>query len=225
MPTVPQRPDVARRQGAPGRHQRQRRGRGTRRRRSTRGSTRYGHRNVQGVAFSPEGRAYSIEHGTGRDDEVNRLVAGAQLRLGPAAAVRPALLRRVSTDDRQGPPPGGPGRGVVVGRSRPSPPPGHLHLGVRLGGVDTAAGDGRAQGPPPPGAAADRQRHRGHAAQWVRITDRGRLRVAVLHPNERHAVPRSPTPTPAASSASPWLTVAPGQNSDVWARSMPRRLS
>ena len=36
----------------------------------------YGHRNVQGIAFSPGGKAFSIEHGTGRDDEVNRLYAG-----------------------------------------------------------------------------------------------------------------------------------------------------
>jgi glucose/arabinose dehydrogenase len=33
----------------------------------------WGHRNVQGIAFSPEGKAYSVEHGTDRDDEINRL--------------------------------------------------------------------------------------------------------------------------------------------------------
>ena len=37
----------------------------------------YGHRNVQGIAFRPgSGQAYSLEHGTSRDDEVNRLVSG-----------------------------------------------------------------------------------------------------------------------------------------------------
>ena len=36
-----------------------------------------GHRNVQGIAFQPgSGQAYSIEHGTGCDDEANRLVSG-----------------------------------------------------------------------------------------------------------------------------------------------------
>jgi len=32
-----------------------------------------GHRNVQGIAFSPNNVAYSVEHGPGSDDEVNRL--------------------------------------------------------------------------------------------------------------------------------------------------------
>jgi glucose/arabinose dehydrogenase len=39
----------------------------------------WGHRNVQGIAFAPGAPAwhgYSVEHGTDRDDEVNRLVAG-----------------------------------------------------------------------------------------------------------------------------------------------------
>jgi glucose/arabinose dehydrogenase len=36
-----------------------------------------GHRNVQGIALQPgTGRVYSVEHGTGRDDEVNLLVPG-----------------------------------------------------------------------------------------------------------------------------------------------------
>ena len=80
----------------------------------------YGHRNVQGIAFSPGGKAYSIEHGTGRDDEVNRLFAGAQLRLGPAAAVGAVVLRRVPADDRQDAAPERPAGGVVVRRPRPS---------------------------------------------------------------------------------------------------------
>ena len=43
----------------------------------------YGHRNVQGIAFSPGGKAYAIEHGTGRDDEVNLLVARANYGWDP----------------------------------------------------------------------------------------------------------------------------------------------
>jgi glucose/arabinose dehydrogenase len=36
----------------------------------------WGHRNVQGIAFSPSGSGYSIEHGPDRDDEVNVLLQG-----------------------------------------------------------------------------------------------------------------------------------------------------
>ena len=44
----------------------------------------YGHRNVQGIAFRPsDGAAFSVEHGTGCDDEVNRLVAGANYGWDP----------------------------------------------------------------------------------------------------------------------------------------------
>jgi aldose sugar dehydrogenase len=35
-----------------------------------------GHRNPQGLAFGPEGRLYSSEHGTGRDDELNLIEPG-----------------------------------------------------------------------------------------------------------------------------------------------------
>jgi glucose/arabinose dehydrogenase len=44
----------------------------------------YGHRNVQGLAFHPlTGQAYSIEHGTGCDDEINVLVAGGNYGWDP----------------------------------------------------------------------------------------------------------------------------------------------
>jgi aldose sugar dehydrogenase len=36
----------------------------------------WGHRNVQGIAFTAGGGGYSVEHGTGRDDEVNVLFQG-----------------------------------------------------------------------------------------------------------------------------------------------------
>jgi len=43
-----------------------------------------GHRNPQGLAFRPsDGAAFSVEHGTGCDDEVNRLVAGANYGWAP----------------------------------------------------------------------------------------------------------------------------------------------
>ena len=43
----------------------------------------YGHRNVQGIAFRSDGTAYSVEHGTGCDDEVNKLVAGGNYGWDP----------------------------------------------------------------------------------------------------------------------------------------------
>lgn len=43
----------------------------------------YGHRNVQGITFTPNGDAYSVEHGTGCDDEMNRLVAGGNYGWDP----------------------------------------------------------------------------------------------------------------------------------------------
>jgi glucose/arabinose dehydrogenase len=43
-----------------------------------------GHRNVQGIAFRPgSGAPYSAEHGTDRDDEVNRLLAGGNYGWDP----------------------------------------------------------------------------------------------------------------------------------------------
>lgn len=43
-----------------------------------------GHRNVQGLAFQPgTGRAFSVEHGSYRDDEINRLVNGANYGWDP----------------------------------------------------------------------------------------------------------------------------------------------
>ena len=48
----------------------------------------YGHRNVQGLMFRPgTGQPFNVEHGTGRDDEVNRLISGANYGYDP---VRPS---------------------------------------------------------------------------------------------------------------------------------------
>lgn len=44
----------------------------------------YGHRNVQGLMFRPgTGQPFSVEHGTYRDDELNRLIAGANYGYDP----------------------------------------------------------------------------------------------------------------------------------------------
>ncbi len=42
-----------------------------------------GHRNPQGLAFRPGGGVYAVEHGTGCDDEINRLVSGADYGWNP----------------------------------------------------------------------------------------------------------------------------------------------
>jgi aldose sugar dehydrogenase len=43
----------------------------------------YGHRNVQGLAFRSNGQVYAVEHGPGCDDEVNLLVNGANYGWDP----------------------------------------------------------------------------------------------------------------------------------------------
>jgi glucose/arabinose dehydrogenase len=43
----------------------------------------YGHRNVQGLALRADGRMWSVEHGTYRDDEVNRLRKGGNYGWNP----------------------------------------------------------------------------------------------------------------------------------------------
>jgi aldose sugar dehydrogenase len=43
----------------------------------------YGHRNVQGLSQRADGTLWSIEQGTGRDDEVNRLVNGGDYGYNP----------------------------------------------------------------------------------------------------------------------------------------------
>jgi glucose/arabinose dehydrogenase len=44
----------------------------------------YGHRNVQGLARRPGGEMWSVEQGTDRDDEVNRVFRGANYGWNPA---------------------------------------------------------------------------------------------------------------------------------------------
>jgi glucose/arabinose dehydrogenase len=43
----------------------------------------YGHRNVQGIAFRNDGKAFAVEHGPGCEDEVNLLVTGANYGWDP----------------------------------------------------------------------------------------------------------------------------------------------
>ena len=142
----------------------------------------YGHRNVQGIAFSPGGRAYSIEHGTGRDDEVNRLVAGANYGWDPRPTSGPLFYdeSRPMTDTARHPaarravwssgdPTIAPSGGVFLSGSKWEGwdralamavlKDQHLHV-LRLDGEGTAV-----------------------VGEWERVTDRGRLRSAVFRPS------------------------------------------
>ena len=81
----------------------------------------YGHRNVQGITFSPGGKAYSIEHGTGRDDEVNRLFAGSNYGWDPRPLSGPSFYdeSRPMTDTTRHP--SARSGGVVLGRPHDRP--------------------------------------------------------------------------------------------------------
>ena len=142
----------------------------------------YGHRNVQGIAFSNGGKAYSIEHGPDRDDEVNRLVARANYGWDPR------------------PPGGGSGydesqpmtnttkypsaRRAVWSSSTPTiaPSGGTFLKGDRWSGWANTLAVAVLKGQQLRVLAFDQS---GGAVdqQWVRITDRGRLRVAVQGPD------------------------------------------
>ena len=100
----------------------------------------YGHRNVQAVAVQPgTGRGWSAEHGPDIDDEVNVVVPGVELRLGPGPGRRePRRLRRVGADDRPRPLPGRRPRRVELGR---------LHRGDQRRGVPRRARVGGHGGP------------------------------------------------------------------------------
>jgi glucose/arabinose dehydrogenase len=59
----------------------------------------YGHRNVQGIAFRPDGKAYAVEHGSYRDDEVNLLVPGGNYGWNPVVGANPAYNESVPMTD------------------------------------------------------------------------------------------------------------------------------
>jgi glucose/arabinose dehydrogenase len=141
----------------------------------------YGHRNVQGIAFAPDGQAYSIEHGPDRDDEVNRLVRGGNYGWDPVAPgsagdydqSRPMTDTTKFPDAQRavwssGVPTIAPSGGTFLTGSRWSGWDGALAVAVLKGSqlrVMALSADGTAV-----------------EQQWTRITDRGRLRVAVQGP-------------------------------------------
>ena len=106
----------------------------------------YGHRNVQGIAFSPSGRAYSIEHGTSRDDEVNRLYAGANYGWDPVNPVN-GSYDESSADDRPGEVPRRHPCGLVVGLPDDRPLRRHVPRRHQVGQLEPCARGRCAQGP------------------------------------------------------------------------------
>jgi glucose/arabinose dehydrogenase len=141
----------------------------------------YGHRNVQGIAFSPGGKAYAIEHGTDRDDEVNRLFAGANYGWDPRPLAGPLFYdeSRPMTDRTRHPN----ARSAVWSSGFPTiaPSGGDFVRGSHWLGWDRSLAMAVLKGQQlrvlrlnSTGTALD--------AQWVRITNQGRLRVAVMHP-------------------------------------------
>ena len=144
----------------------------------------YGHRNVQGLAFNADGQAFSIEHGTGRDDEVNRLYPGANYGWDPRPASGPLFYdeSRPMTDKTKFPnaitatwssgnPTIAPSGGTFLSGSQWQSFQGCLAMAVLkdqhlrilcLNGAGTTV-----------------------VSQTVKVTDQGRLRVAVINPSNK----------------------------------------
>ena len=142
----------------------------------------YGHRNVQGIAFSPGGKAYSIEHGTGRDDEVNRLVAGANYGWDPRPSGGGSGYDESQPMTNLTKYPNA--RPAVWWSGSPTiaPSGGTFLQGDQWAGWDRALAMAvlkgqqlRVLGFDSTGGAVEQQ--------WTRITDRGRIRVAVQGPD------------------------------------------
>ena len=137
-----------------------------------------------------DGTLWSVEHGSFRDDEVNRLGGGARLRLAPGAR-----LQRERPDDR--PVAAGPAGHARAGApaTRPSPRPGPPGSTARSGARSTAPspwpasrrnrvifmkfdGPGASSGRVPRGAAPVRAAPLGHAGPEQRPADHHRQRRA-----------------------------------------------
>jgi glucose/arabinose dehydrogenase len=153
----------------------------------------YGHRNVQGIAFSPGGTPYSIEHGTYRDDEVNRLVAGANYGWDPRPAGGGSSYdeSRPMTDTARHPS----ARAAVWSSGDPTiaPSGGTFLKGDKWSGWNKALA-----------MAVLKDHHLRVLAfgssgtsveqQWVELDSRGRLRVAVQGPDGNLSVATDASP-------------------------------
>ena len=115
----------------------------------------YGHRNVQGIAFRADGKAFSVEHGTDRDDEVNLLLAGANYGWDPARPRR--VVRRIPPDDRPGEVPQRQAGRLDIGLHDDRDVGSHLRLGIAVGRLGRHA---RRRVPQGSGAARREDRRR-----------------------------------------------------------------
>jgi glucose/arabinose dehydrogenase len=137
----------------------------------------YGHRNVQGVTFAADGTPYSVEHGPGRDDEVNRLVRGANYGWDPIPGYNEAVPMTDLAKFPAAPP-------ALWSSGSPTiaPSGGTILAGSQWAGWDKAlvmavlkGQQLRVLGLTADGGAVEQQ--------WTTLTDRGRLRVAVQAPD------------------------------------------
>ena len=141
----------------------------------------YGHRNVQGIAFSPGGRAYSIEHGTDRDDEINRLYPGANYGWDPVNPTTGAYDESQPMTDLTKFP--NAVRAVwSSGFPTIAPSGGTFLSGSRWGSWDHALAVAVLKGQQLRVFRFDSSGLKGEG-QWTTATDHGRLRVAVQGPD------------------------------------------
>ena len=139
-----------------------------------------GHRNPQGVTFRPsDGKPYSVEHGTGCDDEVNLLVPGGNYGWDPsrpdgsywedAPMTSTSIAGAISAVWSSGCPTIAPSGGAFISGSEWGAWNGSLVMAVLKGSqLRVLALDGG-------GSAV--------VEQWISLTDYGRLRVAVQAPD------------------------------------------
>lgn len=138
--------------------------------------TSYGHRNVEGISQRSNGSIWTIEQGTYRDDEVNRLVGGGDYGYNPVPGYNQSVpMTNFKLPGRQ-----------IPARWRS----GRSTLATSGGTFVPSRGWGALNGTL---AVAVEKRHqlrflkfgrRGHFIRsFVRVTGRGRLRTAVVAPN------------------------------------------
>ena len=142
----------------------------------------YGHRNPQGVAFRfGDDRPFSIEHGTGCDDEVNILVPGGNYGWDPVNPSRPGFYdeSKPMTDLVKFPT----ARRAIWSSGCPTiaPSGGTFIDGVQWQGWVNTLAIAVLKGQQLRVFAIDGDV--GIKSEWIRITDQGRLRVAVQGPD------------------------------------------
>ena len=137
----------------------------------------YGHRNVQGVLFDVNGRSYAIEHGPDRDDELNMIETGRNYGWDPV----PGYNESVPMTDLNKFPNAFP---AIWSSGFPTiaPSGGTFLSGPQWAGWHNAVAMAVLKGQEllVLGLTTD-----GHAVEqvWTKITDHGRLRVAVQGPD------------------------------------------